>query len=494
MAKVEFVSPVIEKREHRFILTLIDKPQYLKFLTTVEEGFFVSPEAKELWKIVKSIARDKEKRLDYVSVSAYLEENKDKLKSSLINQWNYIKEYSNLTAEEMIEFEDTILKHGAELKVKENIDSVPVLLASGKNEAVVTRLEEAIEQLQGHLIAGGILDDAKTCMEEYVKYHQELNPDEDGVIGVKTGLPNLDYLTKGLKPGELIIIGAQSSVGKSALMANMIDHITKTDAVIFFSLEMNRPEFINRLISISSGLELDKINKKAYERNEAEKKRFNDAIEDYNSRRKFYAPKYNSANINFIQTEIKKTLLKYPDIKVVFIDYLQYIQGNKSYQNNTHQVISEISKKLKSIARDLNIAVVALSQLNREVVKQGKPTIFNLKESGSIEQDADIVLLLYKTTKAMTPPRNPDIWTMYINIEVAKNRNGRTGALQCEFYPAYTKFTDVCLLNDGVPVTRGTTEPPQWLMDEKKAEDIRPTKFVGNEEDFQSSEVDSIPF
>lgn len=496
MKQKSLVPYFLEKNEFPFFLYLIEKQKTLDYLSNkVQEDFFPSAEGKELWKALIYLRKNLGDNLNFLAIEEYLDNNKDKLVSNIRNVWGSIRSQQLLNAEEANKYIDELEKHGAQLLTKKHIDQAEILLSLEKNEAAAEQLSQALDKVQGYLMVGEILDDANVCVDEFVKRHEESNPDADGVIGVKTGLPNLDFLTKGLKPGELTIIGAQSSVGKSALMATMINFISRTEAVAFFSLEMDRPEFFKRLISMESNLRMEEINSKSYQRNPKLTQQFADAVASYRKRR-IYASKYASMTIKQIHTGIKQTVIKNPDIKVVFIDYLQYIQSHKNNSStNTHQIISEISKGLKTIARDMNLSVVALSQLNRETSKQTKPTIHNLKESGSIEQDADIVLLLYRTNKpVITPPKNCSYLIRHINIEVAKNRNGAVGALQCEFYPEFTRFRDICLLNDGKAAKEvENLGLPEWIM-ELDEESVKPTKLVGNDEIETEKNTEEIPF
>lgn len=473
-ANKKYIPDEIVLRERNFLVSLIDNPKiYQTIHGRVKSEDFYSPEAQELYRIIVRAIRDKDQPIVSIKlIEDRAKELKSKLNSDLRSEsyWETIKNTEPLDPSSLDKFLEELLRYSTFKSIKKDLTDSEILLELSPNHnKVAEHLTSALEKVQGYLIPDECTLDASECMRVYCEYQDKLNPDEQGVIGIKSGLPFLDVITKGFKPGELTIIGAQSSVDKSALMATMINNITTERPVGFFSLEMSLPDFIKRLISMRSRLKLETLNNKSYLKpgNERMLQRYEEAIEDYRGRR-FHATEMSSLDIRQLHAAVRKILFKDPAVKIVFIDYLQYIRSHKiSSMANTHQIISEISKGLKTIAREHHISVVALSQLNREVIKQGKPTMHNLKESGSIEQDADVVMLLYRTPTGIKEP-DPTAYTSFINIEIAKNRNGRTGCVQCEFYHEYTLFKDI-----------GEINRPKFISKEEPKEEPR-DGFLGN--------------
>lgn len=439
---------LILNKEFHFLTAIINKPAlYKSCYGKVERNNFCSLEAKELWDIISSIVKDKEAVLSIAEIEQRIENRKDNLKSDLINRWQNIRTKTPL--EDITSFIEEIVKENSKNKAGEHAGKAQLLFDMRESSQAVDHLNKAIECAQSLVDTDAFMMGAEDCLNEYIKHHDLSNPGEDGIIGIRSGLRYLDSITKGLKPGELTVIGARPSVGKSALMATMVHNISSTQTVAFFSMEMNLSEVMKRMISMCSKIRLDDINNKRYLKNEKMKARYDEAIESYR-KRKFFGSSVSSLNIKQIQLALKKVVINNPDLKVVFVDYLQYIQDHTNKFNSTYQVVSDISKGLKTIARELQISVVALSQLSRAASEKGtKPNIYHLKESGSIEQDADVVILLSRSEKNNAEKADPNLrYVDIINMEVAKNRNGRTGTVRCQYFKEYTYFRDSYIEED----------------------------------------------
>jgi replicative DNA helicase len=262
-----------------------------------------------------------------------------------------------------------------------------------------------------------------------------------GITGLSTGFKDLDRLTSGLQPSDLILIAARPSMGKTAFVLNIAQHIgiREKKAVAFFSLEMSKEQLVQRMLCAEATIDSQRLRIGELEDNDW-KKLVSGAD------RLAAAPIFidDTAGITVVEMRAKARRLKIEhDLQLIIIDYLQLMQGSSSGRGgeNRQQEISEISRSLKSLARELNVPVIALSQLSRSVESRQvkKPMLSDLRESGSLEQDADIVSFLYRDDYY-----NPDTDQKNITeIIVAKHRNGPVDTVKLFFHKQFTKFADL---------------------------------------------------
>ena len=250
--------------------------------------------------------------------------------------------------------------------------------------------------------------------------------------GIASGLTELDTMTSGFQNSELIIIGARPSMGKTAMALSMLQNITVRDKIpaAFFSLEMSDMQIMQCLIASGGRIPSQKLRSGLLTLQELQK--MQTAAGNL-----YEAPLYivDTPNMKLLELRaIARRLKMEKDIKIIFIDYIGLITTENT-QIPRYEQVSEISRSLKSLARELNIPVVALSQVRRDA-EQKEPTLADLRESGSIEQDADVVMFIHRDRKSATEEK-PDLDTKLI---VAKQRNGPIGDLEIIFLPAYTRF------------------------------------------------------
>jgi replicative DNA helicase len=255
--------------------------------------------------------------------------------------------------------------------------------------------------------------------------------------GVVCGFTGIDYFTDGFQKSEMIVIGARPSIGKTALALNMAANIAVKQKIptAFFSLEMAGTLVTLRILA--AGGEVD--TKSLRRLGESDKtSNFQKLIME--ASRVYDAPLYIEATPNMalldLRTEARRIKETY-HIEIMFIDYLGLIASDNMYAPRYEQV-AEISRSLKSLARELNIPIVVLSQVARD--SEGKPpSLANLRDSGAVEQDADVVILMHRQRK----PEDADAEFIETDIEIAKNRNGPTGKIQLAYYPRWTKFENL---------------------------------------------------
>ena len=278
-----------------------------------------------------------------------------------------------------------------------------------------------------------------TLLAEAFERIDELHKQSGKLRGIPTGFPNLDNLLAGLQKSDLIVLAARPSVGKTSLALDMARQVaTKSKVPVgIFSLEMSKEQLVDRMLCAEAGVGLWKMRTgKLSDRAEDDDfSRIGHAMGTL-SEAPIFIDDSASLNIMEIKTKVRRLQLE-RGLGLVVVDYLQLMEGRGKYQDNRVQEVSEITRALKIIARELNIPVIALSQLSR-VVEQSRPAIpklSHLRESGSIEQDADVVMFIYRKASDRNY-REEDIPQQerhIAEIHIAKHRNGPTGAVKLFF-------------------------------------------------------------
>jgi replicative DNA helicase len=285
-----------------------------------------------------------------------------------------------------------------------------------------------------------------TLASKLLKQIELLSQKEDGLTGVPTGFTELDRLTAGWQKSDLVIIAARPSMGKTAFTLSLARNAAMdfNKGVAFFSLEMSNLQLVQRLISMESEIPSSKLRNGQLEPHEWQQ--LHAAIE-----RMSKAPIYidDTPGINIFELRAKCRRLKAQhDIQLIMIDYLQLMSGgsDSSKGGNREQEISQISRALKGLAKELNVPVIALSQLSRAVETRGgskKPQLSDLRESGAIEQDADIVGFIYRPEYyQIMEDENGNSTKGMADILINKHRNGALGEVRLRFIGEFSKFAD----------------------------------------------------
>lgn len=291
-----------------------------------------------------------------------------------------------------------------------------------------------------------------------MEYIKEMKARGNSVlVGVDTGFKELNKMTTGFGKGDLVIIAARPAMGKTSFILNTVNSlILQGKGVAFFSLEMPAEQLMLRLLSIQTSIPLQKL--RVGDMNDDQWSNLNGAIDRMNSA-KLFVDDQGSININQLRSKLRKLKNQHPEIEIAVIDYLQIMQGIGN--QDRHLQVSEISRGLKMLARELEMPIVALSQLNRGLESRNdkRPMLSDIRESGSIEQDADIILFVYrddvylykeeKEREKAAKAEGKEFTSTYIEKEeedaeiiIGKQRNGPTGHVKLVFQKKLTRFVD----------------------------------------------------
>ncbi|SHI29791.1 replicative DNA helicase [Anaerovibrio lipolyticus DSM 3074] len=305
---------------------------------------------------------------------------------------------------------------------------------------VIDKSEKMIMEVANRQNVSAFTPMRDIVMETFDKINV-LYESKGGLTGIPCGFTDLDKLTSGLQASDLILVAARPSMGKTAFTLNIGAHVALKEHknVAFFSLEMSKQQLVQRMLCSEGGIDSQKLRK-----GELDKTDWSKLVNVANKVAE--APLYidDTAGITVMELRSKARRLKAEKgLDLIIIDYLQLMQGRtgKGATDNRQQEISEISRSLKAVARELNVPVIALSQLSRSVESRQikRPMLSDLRESGSLEQDADIVMFLYREDYYDPETVNKNI----TEVIVAKHRNGPVDTVKMFFKKEFTRFNDL---------------------------------------------------
>ncbi len=302
------------------------------------------------------------------------------------------------------------------------------------SEDIVDEAEALVLNLSNKVTKKEIVPIKSASLEE-IKRLERVSENRGRPVGLSTGFVDLDRMTSGLNNSDLIILAARPAMGKTAFSLNLLLNVAKIEnkSVLFFSLEMSSSQLYQRLLAIEAGVPLQNIRNGYLDE---------DAWQNIGiatgklSNTKIFIGDLPNVTVLEIRSLARK-LKSRGELDLIVIDYLQLIKGKGG--DNRQQEISDISRALKGLARELDIPIIALSQLSRAVESRmdKRPMLSDLRESGAIEQDADIVAFLYREEYYIPETENKGITELIIG----KQRNGSTGTIKFNFLEAFTKFT-----------------------------------------------------
>ena len=259
------------------------------------------------------------------------------------------------------------------------------------------------------------------------------------VTGIPTGFIDLDYKTSGMQPSDFVLIAARPSMGKTAFVLNLVDHVAVRKGLpcMIFSLEMSKEQLVNRMLAMESNVDSQKLRTGNLTDSD-----WDAVVEGIGviGNSKLIIDDTPGISITELRSKCRKMKLE-SGLSMIIIDYLQLMSGNGKNGDNRQQEISEISRSLKALAREMNAPVVTLSQLSRacETRTDHRPMLSDLRESGAIEQDADVVMFLYRDDYYNKDTDTPNI----AEVIIAKQRNGPIGTVNLLWQPEFTKFVNL---------------------------------------------------
>ena len=305
-------------------------------------------------------------------------------------------------------------------------------------EVIMEETEKKMFQLLGQRNSGDFMPIRQVVINT-LENIERASKTKGNVTGIPTGFTDLDYKTSGLQNSDFILIAARPSMGKTAFVLNIAQYMAfkKDKAVAIFSLEMSREQLMNRLLSMES-----KVDSQHLRTGNLKDDEWSKLIESAGmiGESRLMIDDTPGISIGEMRSKCRKYKLEH-GLDIIIIDYLQLMSGSgKSSSESRQQEISDISRSLKALARELNVPVVALSQLSRAVEQRTdhRPMLSDLRESGAIEPDADVVMFIYRDDYYNKDSENKGI----AEIIIAKQRNGPIGTVNLVWLPDYTKFAN----------------------------------------------------
>jgi replicative DNA helicase len=347
-------------------------------------------------------------------------------------------------------------KHVRELSVYRQLISVSQEIANSAYNPKNIEVQELIDLSEKRIfeIAEQVsrkkndIINVKDIIKDVVNRVQEMQ-ESSGVTGLETGFSGLDKLTSGLQNGDLIIVAGRPSMGKTAFSMNVIENVAITSTtpkpVAVFSLEMPTEQLVMRMISSFGHIEGSKLRDGSM--TETDWNSFNHAVRALEENI-VLIDETPSITPTEIRAKCRRLKRQYPDLSLVMVDYLQLMTVHGKSENRV-QEISEISRSLKALAKEINVPVIAISQLNRGVESRPKggkgrmPQMSDLRESGSIEQDADIICFVYRDQQYHDDNYSNPEEIGKADLKIAKHRNGPTGSIKLAFVGEYARFEDL---------------------------------------------------
>ena len=423
---------------------MIERDAVIAVLDILKPESFYTEAHQKIYKTIVNISME-EKPIDILTVTEQLRKDGD-LESvggavyitqltSRVASAAHLDFHARIVAQKFIQRE--LIRVSSEIQTRAFDDSKDV------DELLDFSEQQLFEIAEGNIKKE--MAPINTLIKEAIHQIEEASKREDALSGVPSGFTKLDRMTSGWQRSDLVIIAARPSMGKTAFVLSMarnmaVDH---NQTVAVFSLEMASIQLVNRLIVAETQLPSERIRNGRLERWEWEQL-------DYKIKSLVEAPIFidDTPAISIFELRAKCRRLKnLHDVKIIIIDYLQLMTGPPELKGSREQEVSAISRSLKAIAKELDVPIIALSQLNRSVeMRSGskRPQLSDLRESGAIEQDADLVLFIHRPEKyGIQQDEEGNSLRGIAEILVAKHRNGAIGDVTLKFKEEYAKFSDL---------------------------------------------------
>ncbi len=433
---------------------LIDSDAFTRIADIITPEDFYKEAHQDIFAAMTELYSEHEP-IDLVSLSNKLSEKKLLEK---VGGRSYLAELANavVSSANIVAYAEIIQKKAALRKLIKAAQEIAALgfQEDTKVENLLDEAEQKIFQIsQKHLKQNFI--SVKSLLDGTFERIDDLHRDGGKVRGLPTGFYDLDNKLAGLQPADLIILAARPSMGKTTFALDIARQVAKNNHPVgIFSLEMSKEMLVDRMICAEAGVDLWRMRTGRLSEQEDDFTKIGHAMAVL-AEAPIFIDDSASANIMEVRTKARRLKAEH-GLDLIIIDYLQLMEGRNRTSENRTQEVSEISRALKSLARELNVPVLALSQLSRavELEKPPKPKLAHLRESGSIEQDADVVLFIYREYMYKREDIDPD--RRYIaEVIVAKHRNGPTGTVELIFNEEKVRFENKA--KDSTPLP---PEPP----------------------------------
>ena len=412
-------------------------------LRSVKIETFYFKNHQELYKVIIDMY-SKKIPIDMVTLTTFLQDNGQLeqiggtgVLTELINYMPnllYLEDYIHLIHDKFLR--RLLIKLGYQIINSAYITNISL-------ETILADLESDVFNLTNEIKIKKITTSAELFSQIFLELQQKaLKP---SLAGISSGFFDLDSFTQGFQKSDLIIIAGRPSMGKTALSLNIGLNIIKSSnlPVLFFSLEMSKEQLTYRLLTNET--DITNLRLKTGNLYKEDWKKLNSTIKNL-STLPFFIDDSPNPSIQDIKSKIKKILFDHNQIGLIIIDYLQLMQNSKFKTDNRAQELSQITRSLKNLAREFNVPIIALSQLSRNVESRvnKRPILSDLRESGSIEQDADLVMMLYResyynSNEFLENHNTPD----HVELIIAKQRNGPVGTIDLNFDSSRTKFLNI---------------------------------------------------
>ncbi|NDI36925.1 replicative DNA helicase [Chengkuizengella sediminis] len=416
---------------------LLDSEALITALEIIKEDDFYKTSHQRIFEIIISLGEDQEP-IDLVTVTARLQ---DKQWLDGVGGVSYLSELANaVPTSANIDYYAKIIEEKSILR--KLIRTATQIVSNGYTSSedisnLLGEAEQKILEISNRRQNNGFVAIKDVLMDVFEQVEFLYNH-KGGISGVPSGFTDLDKMTTGFKPNDLIIVAARPSVGKTAFALNIAQNVgvRAKETVAIFSLEMSASQLVQRIICAESNVDAGRLRTGALEEDDWEKMTMAiGALSEAN----IFIDDSPGITVSEIRSKCRK-LKQEHGLGIILIDYLQLIHG-RGNGDNRQQEVSEISRNLKALARELEVPVIALSQLSRGVEQRQdkRPMMSDLRESGSIEQDADIVAFLYRDDYYDKESEKKNI----IEIIIAKQRNGPVGTVELVFMKNYNKFVNL---------------------------------------------------
>jgi replicative DNA helicase len=423
----------IEAEEALLGSSLLSRDASNRLMESIKPGDFYSPNNEKIFEAMKELF-DSGKPIDSVTVSEIVFKNKN---TTSLNASHIARLVENVPSSANFErYIEIVLEHSNRRKLLKASGRIELLAYTLDKDisSVMDEAEQSIFNASDDAIGDGLIG-VSDFLNEAIEQIEEIENQGTGLSGLATHFVDLDNTLAGLQEGNLIIIAARPSMGKSSLALNIATNAAKEKkTVAFFSLEMTKEELVQRVLFSEA-----KVSSGDARKGQLGPEKWSRVVEA--------ASKVNTMPLYFDDASVitvtdirakSRRLKASKKLDLIVVDYIQLMQGNS--RDNRQQEIAEISRNLKGLARELKVPIIALSQLNRaaEAREDKRPRLGDLRESGAIEQDADIVMMIYRDDYYNPATEKPGV----AEINIVKNRSGSTGRVDLYFSKEYTQFTN----------------------------------------------------